>query len=138
MNAPARIQEERGSALLVAIVLTIILTATVSGMFALLNAATTASTRSARLQSSILLAEAGIDKAAAALRADAAYRGEQHTPLGDGEFSVEVTLAPDNQQFIVVSSATLFSEKVYPTRIEAIMSVTPTGVRIISWKEFLR
>jgi len=132
----SKMHEDRGSALLVAIVFTIILTTTVGGVFVLVNASMTASNRSARVQASMQLAEAGIEKAAALLRADRTYIGERDTALGDGAFSVAITSTAQSDHFLVVSTAILSPGGAHPTRIEAELALSPNGARIVAWKEF--
>ncbi|MDZ4861185.1 MAG: hypothetical protein SGI88_19610 [Candidatus Hydrogenedentes bacterium] len=128
-------RNDRGSALLVALVLTIILTSLVGGFIMMLNTSMSASNRAARMQVSMQLAEAGIDKAVAMLRSDIAYAGERDTPLGEGAFSVEVVRLETDRRVRVVSTASLAPNGAHVTRIEADISLTPLGPRIVAWKE---
>jgi len=55
------------------------------------------------------LAEAGIEKAIAALAQDRSYTGESETPIGDGVFSVEV-FAQAEEQYRVIGTGVFVEE----------------------------
>jgi Tfp pilus assembly protein PilX len=64
--------------------------------------------RSRKAVAATYLAEAGLQKAAAELASGARnYPGEQHTALGDGEYSVRVLGSPANGRFRVESTGAL-------------------------------
>jgi hypothetical protein len=50
------------------------------------------------------LAQAGIEKAVAELRRNSEYRGESHTPLGGGAFTVAVEPLEGQRRYRVVST----------------------------------
>ncbi len=82
-----------GSALLMAVVLVMVLSIGASAVWHYLHVTLKETTRQEKLTMAMHLAEAGLDKAVAALRARPGYKGEQKTPLGRGRFSVTVTKA---------------------------------------------
>ena len=88
-------QNCEGAALFLAlgylVVITLLATVVLKGV----NRSMDASKADERRLAARSLAEGGIEKALATLRRDAKYRGERHTALGDGQFTVEVAAAGD-------------------------------------------
>jgi Tfp pilus assembly protein PilX len=84
------------------------------------------------------LAEAGLDKALAALRAHADYRGEADTALGMGRFSVTVTPAADAPRSYVLLATGKAGEAEHPiaTRTLRAMLVLDAkgGIRQYRWQ----
>ncbi|MBI5092734.1 MAG: hypothetical protein HZB26_09875 [Candidatus Hydrogenedentes bacterium] len=91
-----RQKRNQGTALIAVIVYLVIVTSLTTTFFATVHRTMSQARTVERRNQCIYLAEAGIEKAVAELRVNAAgYRGEQDTPLGDGAFSVVVT--PENR-----------------------------------------
>jgi len=130
-----RARNDEGAALLVAIVLTLLVTSLVGGFLVVLNNTTTGAMKSARSQVSMQLAEAGIEKAFAMLRVTPDYRGEAGTPLGEGVFTVDIIPKEEAGGFHVTSRAWLGADRSHPTRIDATITLSPAGPRIVAWKE---
>ena len=80
-----------GSALLMAIVLVAALSVGAAAVIRLTHITLRESGKTVKTETARQLADAGIEKAVAMLRADAAYAGESNTPLGAGRFTVRVT-----------------------------------------------
>lgn len=86
---------EAGSVLIVAIVFVAILSIGTSAALRHLHMTMAEIKRQENVEAAPALAEAGLEKAFAMLRAHpGAYAGESDTPLGDGRFSVAVTRGP--------------------------------------------
>lgn len=95
---------ERGMAMFVVIGLLAVLMMLSGTMFVFLHQSATHLNTLSKRQVCLNLAEAGIDKALAELQAGQAdYAGEQHTPLGDGFFSVTVKRQEDGSRLIDAS-----------------------------------
>ncbi len=90
MNASAR-NPRSGAALILAVVLVMVLGIGASAVWRYLHITLKETTRHEKLSVALHLAEAGLDKAVAELRAKPEYRGEHKTALGLGRFSVTVT-----------------------------------------------
>jgi hypothetical protein len=84
------------------------------------------------------LAEAGVDKAVAELRAGKTdYAGEDSTPLGEGFFTVEATPIPGGEQWKIVSTGSLRDGKFMhkQVRISAEVQIGRNGAQILRWAE---
>lgn len=91
-----------------------------------------------REQKCLHLAEGGLNKAIAALRAaPGAYRGEEETPLGEGYVSIAVTPGSRTGEYRIVSRARLENSAPRGARLELVADVTLAGrtVRGLTWKE---
>jgi len=92
-----------------------------------------------REQICLNIAEGGVDKALAELRANPiGYRGEKNTSLGAGRFSVEVKPVGKERTYSIISTGELEDSKlVVPrTRIVAEVTLSPTGtVQELRWSE---
>lgn len=86
----ATLRSDSGTALMLALGYVIVITMFVSAFVAALNRGIERRAKERYIQASSSLAEAGVDKAIAALR-QGGYAGEEKTPLGAGWFSVTVT-----------------------------------------------
>ncbi len=84
-----------GSVLIVAIVFVAILSIGTTAALRHLHMTMAEIKRQENVETALALAEAGLEKAFAMLRAHPdTYKGESDTPLGDGRFSVAVTRGP--------------------------------------------
>jgi len=85
------------------------------------------------------LAEAGLDKALAELRArPGAYRGESLTPLGDGLFSVDVREEVPGQKYRITSTGAITGGKFMQAkgRVTASVRLGPGGgIEALRWME---
>lgn len=85
------------------------------------------------------LAEAGVDKAIAELRADPSkYTGEHDTSLGAGFFSVETSRLQGAREYRITSTGLLRSDGhvLKEVRVSADISFTPDGgVQTLRWSE---
>jgi hypothetical protein len=81
---------ERGTAMLAALILVMVLSLGATATWRHLHLVREQANRYEKQEVARQLAEAGLNKAIAMLRQDAMYRGEAHTPLGAGRFSVDV------------------------------------------------
>ncbi len=93
-----------GSALLMAVVLVMVLSIGAAAVWHYLHVTLRETARQEKLTMALHLAEAGLDKAVAELRARPGYQGEQKTPLGRGRFSVTVTPQAASGGFQLVST----------------------------------
>lgn len=103
-----RTPRNTGSALLMAVVLLAVVAVGAAAVLRLYHIAFRESARGVKQEVARQLAEAGLDNALARLRVDAAYAGEQNTPLGAGRFSVEV--ARNGGVFRIVSTGEVVFE----------------------------
>ncbi|NUM56295.1 MAG: type II secretion system protein [Candidatus Hydrogenedentes bacterium] len=132
---PRNSRYREGSALLAVIVVMIILTILASAFVTLLNRNVTESNRAVNRMENLALAEAGIHKAAAMLRADPNFRGESAFALGKGQVSVEVRQGATADRYDVRSSARQSAEDPAPVTVAAEFALTPAGVRVVRWEE---
>ncbi len=82
---------ERGVALLMALFLLAALSIGTTAAWQFMNRTFDEGRRFQHGQKTLLLAEAGLEKAVAELRNDPAYAGDKDVPLGEGRFTVCVT-----------------------------------------------
>jgi len=135
MNVRGR--QERGAALVLALLLIIILgigaAASWRHMHVTLKRGETVANDEAALQ----LADAGVNRAAAMLSADPAYRGEERTPLGDGFYTVTVRPLADGR-YVAEARGTLEDGGVVrgACGVTAELARLPEGgVRVLRWTE---
>jgi hypothetical protein len=86
-----RRRDQRGSALLVALILLMVLGIGSAATWRALHFELEGTRVQGQQATAYFLAEAGLEKAVAMLRLDPAYTGEADTPLGAGGFTVRVT-----------------------------------------------
>lgn len=131
----ARHASARGSALILAVGYLAVLTISATAFLTLLNRGIETLSRDERRQVCLNLAEAGIDTAVAALRAQGgAYAGERDTALGDGWFSVEVEAPAGGGAYRIVSRARL--ENGTWLAVAADVALGPDGTaRVLRWEE---
>ena len=77
-----------------------------ASFYALLNVGLSDAYQRARVQTAMNLADAGLEKAVAALRTDPGYAGEENTWLGEGVFSVAATAGAKPGTWQIVSTGT--------------------------------
>ncbi|MBN2312228.1 MAG: hypothetical protein JXR94_24830, partial [Candidatus Hydrogenedentes bacterium] len=88
-NRPARSNARRGSAMILALGYLAAISIFAAAFLTLIHRTMSNMARTQRTRAAVTIAEGGIDKAVAQLRAHGAdYRGERGTPLGDGRFTV--------------------------------------------------
>ena len=129
------VQDDRGSALLLAIVFVLIVSAMASAFLALLHMTMTSANRGGHRQECEYLAAGGIEKAMAVLRENPAYTGESDTPLGGGVFSVTVAKSDVPNRFQVSAIAHQEPHPYQHVRVDAVVDLTAAGPRIVAWKE---
>jgi len=127
-----------GTALLATIVFVIIVSIMASGFVAIVNTNLTGSNRAAHDQICRALAEAGIEKAAVMLRADAHYTGESWFALGKGEVKIEVAATATPDRYSVTSSARYTEVDPRPLRIGAELARAGDSVLVVRWLENAR
>jgi len=92
-----------------------------------------------RHQVCLHIAEGGLDKALAELRArPGSYDGEEETPLGRGLFTVQLEPSQTSGMYRVASTGILRDGPVVlaRARVAAMIAVTPEGaVAVLEWKE---
>jgi hypothetical protein len=92
-----------------------------------------------RRQVVVNIAEGGVDKAIAMVRAQPdTYRGERNVPLGEGLFTVHVEPAEAPRVYRIVSEARLagIAARGARARVEARLALTPPGtVQELRWIE---
>jgi hypothetical protein len=110
----SRRDNRRGSALIFVVILLTVLGLGVTATYRYMMMSDQHARRLARNAEAAYLAEAGLEKAIAALREDpGAYRGEEKTPLGDGRFSVSVNAdTMPGQYTLQATGETLDEDKV--------------------------
>lgn len=126
----------RGSALLIAIVLVAALSIGAAAVVRLTHLTLRESGKDAKTEVARQLAEAGIEKAVATLRANPAYTGEERTPLGAGRFTVAVRR--DGEAFAISSvGEVVFHEEVkHRAALGARLVLDVSGmVRSFTWGE---
>jgi len=84
-------RKQRGSALMIALIFLAVLGTATTATWRAMHMELSASREQRLQESAYFLAEAGLEKALVLLREDAAYRGEEDTPLDTGAFTVLVT-----------------------------------------------
>ena len=134
-----KIHNERGSALLTAIIFIVVLGTLVSAFLSNILAAHSSAKRSYQCQVAFNLAEAGIDKALAELsQPRSTYNGEKDTPLGEGVFSVFVSTSNESPGEKVIISTGCFPDSIKP-KVKKTIEVTVLRRRksllITSWRE---
>lgn len=132
-----RSERERGTALVLAVVALVIVT-----MFAtaLLTGYRQTKQRAGDSERQLIcanLAEAGLDKAIAELRANPdAYRGEADTMLGRGTFSVEVLPSATPGQFEIRSTGAIGGGAPARAQIVATVAFDASGqLRALRWED---
>lgn len=129
----------RGAALIAAMMYLSALTLFAAGFLSMIHVNLRTAGEAEARQVAMNLAEAGIDRALAGLRADpAGYRGEQDTPLGPGTFSVEVEpLAEPNAYAIRASGSGPFpSRRQSSARVTARVTLGTGGApETLEWVE---
>jgi len=134
-----RLRRVQGSALILAIGYLTVITIFATAFLTLLHHTMSAMKEDQRRQVVANVAEGGLDKAIATLRAQPdTYRGEQNVPLGEGLFSVRVEAAEAPRTYRIVSEARLVDVAARGThaRVEAHLVLTPQGtVRELRWVE---
>lgn len=127
------LRDDRGSALLVVVVMLAVISAMAAGFTLVLHHFLSLNARTERIHASAQLAEAGIEKAIAMLRVEPSYSGERETLLGDGAFSVVVEPLANGRR--VTSTAHLLPDRAHAYWIEAEFEVAGGDVRIVGWNE---
>lgn len=95
------LRTKRGSALLIAVTVLAIAGIGVAVVWQQLHTTLAYTQNQASSRQAAYLAEAGLDKAIALVRAQPGYAGETDTPLGEGRFSVQVTqTAPGHYRIV--------------------------------------
>lgn len=128
----------RGSALLAALVVLIIVGMGVSVVWSRLHGTLGQLQLQAESRQAIYLAESGLEKAVAILRVHPEYAGENGTPLGTGRFSVQVTPSGEGH-FRLLSTGELPDGATRMARrvLEAELALDPSGT-IVSYHETRR
>jgi len=136
MKHPAN---RRGFALLMALGYLAVLSMAASVFLVYLNRAVTQGRNTELKTVALHLADAGVDKALAALQtAPEAYAGEAQTPLGEGRFSVEIERngAPGQCSIISTGEVTDGDRVLSRARVVAEARLDPDGaVRSLDWTE---
>ena len=131
-----------GSALLVAVGYLAAITIFASTFLSFLNRTISNQRRTELKQICLNIAEAGVDKAFAELRARPTdYRGEKDTPLGKGRFSVEIEPGERRGEYAIVSTAEVTNGKLVLARARVAVDVVLSGsgtVRELRWSEVKR
>ncbi|MBI4559175.1 MAG: hypothetical protein HY706_16445 [Candidatus Hydrogenedentes bacterium] len=136
--SPTSSARDQGVALLVVVGYLAIITMFAAALLRALNISLDESKRAEHVAISLNLAEAGLDKAAAALHANPGYRGETATPLGDGNFSVEVIPGEQPSTFRLVSVGELRYDDIplHRSRIVAYLRLAAdASVQELHWTE---
>jgi len=128
-----------GTALFFVLALLMVLMISSGTFYSLLHSTMSQGKHEQQSQVCLNLAEGGIDKALAALRAkNLDYAGEQDTPLGDGFFSVEVRPGDRTDVQRIVSNGFLREGTVVLAKACVTMDValSPDGaIREIFWRK---
>jgi hypothetical protein len=129
---------ERGFAMVIVIGYLFIVAAAGSAYIAFVHHCMAQAHAREQRQACLNLAEAGIDKAIAELRAKPSYEGEKNTPLGEGSFSVSVKPGDKAGTWLIRSNGRI-SDKQYVfarARVAAEITLAPSGaVSRLAWRE---
>lgn len=122
-------QRERGAALLMALMLVAVAGIGAGAVWSYLHVALHQSKRSEHTAVTQCLAEAGLDKAVAELRAKRPYTGETNTCLDGGRFSVRVNAAGESGHYLLESLGEVAngSEVLARCALRAELTVSPEG-----------
>ncbi len=123
------IRENKGSALIMAIVLIAVLGISNAALWKYLHVTLAQQARQERSEIAQHLAEAGLERAVALLRVDGEYRGEQGTELGAGVFSVAVerTAAPRGYRIVSTGEITYEGATLAKRVLEAALLLSTDG-----------
>ncbi len=134
-----RSRATKGGALILAVGYLTVITLFATAFLTLLQRTMSSMKEGQRRQVVVNVAEGGLDKAVATLRAQPdTYRGEQDVPLGEGLFSVRVEAVEAPRTYHIVSEARLASvaARGAHARVEAQLVLTPQGtVEQLRWTE---
>jgi len=127
-----------GMALLLVLGFLSVLMIASGAVFTYLNKTMSRATTIQNQQICLNLAEAGVEKAVAELAAGRLdYRGENHTPLGEGSFSVEVVPGERTGEFVLTAMGYRGTDTSKPQAgVVAKVLISGQGhVAIIRWQE---
>ncbi len=134
-----KIHNERGSAILTAIIFIAVLGTMVSAFLSNILAAHSSAKRSYQCQIAFNLAEAGIDKALTELsQSRSTYNGEKDTCLGQGAFSVSVSTSNESPKEKIITSTGYLPDSIKPKvkkTIEVTVQRRGKSLLITSWRE---
>jgi hypothetical protein len=99
-------KRQGGSIMLMVLALLAIGSLLSASFYTMLNAGLSDAYQRARLQTAMNLADAGLEKAVASLRAVPGYAGEENTWLGEGVFSVAVAAGTQPGAWQIISTGT--------------------------------
>lgn len=136
---PPKVRAKDGSALLITVGYLAAMTIVASTFLAFLNRTVSNWHQTELKQLCYNIAEGGVDKALAELRAHRDdYRGEKNTPLGKGRFTVEVRPTGRAREYAIVSTGELTDGEFVISRAcviaEATLSSTGTVLEL-NWSE---
>lgn len=130
MNGRATPRSSREGAALFAVVVYVGIVGLLGAAFvAGVNRAVDQAQRQETLGTCRLLAEAGVEKAIAALQTDPAYLGETGTPLGDGAFTV--TVEPAGGAYRIVSTGAVAESPIGSARVRLAAEVQFSGASVV-------
>lgn len=138
MTTPRATCRKSGSALIAVVVYLLIVTSLSVAFFGTLHRAMSQARINEQHRQCRYLAEAGIEKALAELRAaPGVYRGEQNTPLGSGTFSVDVAPETAPGAYRIHATGALTDGQFVLAKCDETASVVFSGTRIraLRWED---
>ena len=131
------VRENRGSALMLALVMLTVLAISSSAFYSYLHVTLKRGHAEERKQVCLYIAEGGIDKAIVMLRRQgSSYSGEAGTPLGEGSFTVSVGSGGDPGDYEVDSVGRITDDGhvLHEVRLKAKLGLDAAGnVRNLRW-----
>ncbi len=139
MNRRGHFGDRRGMAMGMAILLLGVLTLSAGAFFTLLHMTLSQEAVLQRRAEAMGLAEAGLERAMARLRAgNGAYEGESDRAMGEGVFNVRVARGDEPGMYTIASTAESHRDSAASERVslEAEVRVAPGGaVEVRHWRE---
>ena len=131
-------QRRRGSALLVAVSFMGALAILAAMVLQQVSARRTLWNDMHQHSKAVALAEAGVETVLVEMRRDRAYKGEEHTPLGEGSFSVAVVPSDKPGGYRIESAGVVGDESFAHAKARLVIEArfdSQGNLHTVSWRE---